>query len=93
MNQTTIMIIVALVLTCLGACTFEDAGAQAADERTPPSCVACHQGERSFVGREADQLAEQIKAIRDATLRHPPLGLADSSDAAIEELAKELSSE
>lgn len=54
------------------------------------ACGACHQGKRSFSGQDAEVLAAQIRSILDGELKHPPLRLDDSSEAAIEELAAEL---
>lgn len=53
-------------------------------------CVTCHQGKRSFEGRDAEELAARIHALLRGEVRHPPLGLDDVSDAAIEQLAAEL---
>lgn len=55
-----------------------------------PGCAGCHQGKRSLAGGDAAELAGKIRRIRDGEIRHPPLGLDDDSDAAIDELAAEL---
>lgn len=56
----------------------------------PAGCSACHQGKRSFAGRDVQELAAAIRAIRDGQLKHPALGLGDDSDAAIDALAEQL---
>ncbi|MCB1844510.1 MAG: hypothetical protein KDI09_16230, partial [Halioglobus sp.] len=53
-------------------------------------CIACHQGARSFEGRDVDELAQRIHAVLQGEVRHPPLVLGDTSNEAIEQLAAEL---
>ena len=60
---------------------------------TAAACLACHTGTRSFAGREAAAVAEQIRLVRDGKIAHPPLTLDDTSDEALEALAAELVSE
>ena len=54
------------------------------------TCLACHRGERSLVGEDADEVAAQIRAILDGDVMHAPLGLDDRSDEAIAALAAAL---
>lgn len=67
------------------------AGEVAAAAGATASCNACHQGKRSFTGRDAEALAAAIRSIRDGELKHPALGLSDDSDVAIAALAAKLS--
>ena len=66
----------------------DDAGKPAAD-----ACTSCHQGARSFKGRDSDKLAAGIRALLDGKLAHPPVALEDTSDEALAELAMQLTRE
>lgn len=57
------------------------------------ACTSCHQGSRSFEGRDSDELAAGIRALLDGKLAHPPVSLDDTSDEALAELAKQLTGE
>ena len=89
MKNPIIPILVAGLSAGLAGCGAEVSAAG----DTAAACVKCHTGPRSFVGREAEALAEQIRRVRDGEVGHPPLGLDDDSDAAIEALAADLVSE
>lgn len=93
MSNVTTIVMTATTLGMLSGCNTESSDVHAAEIGPPSSCVACHQGELGFAGRDEKVLAEQIKAIRDAKKKHAPLALVDSSDVAIEKLAMELISE
>lgn len=91
----------ALAVTGLFAC---DAGAgpgqatAAAAESTaaaPPateSCLTCHAGPMGFAGKDSDAIAASLRDIVSGARGHPPLGLQDTSDAALEALAERLTS-
>ncbi len=50
------------------------------------ACLKCHEGEYSLSMTAVSQLTEQIKAIRDGTVEHPP-GIKGMTDVQIEAVA------
>ena len=89
MKNPIIAILVAGLAAGLAGCGADVSAASDA----AAACAKCHTGPRSLAGREAEALADQIRRIRDGDVRHPPLGLDDDSDEAIEALAAELAAE
>ena len=87
-----LVVFVLPVCALLAGCRDSAYGGAQASTGVASSCVGCHQGKRSFSGRDAQELAEAIRAIRDGKVRHPALGLPDDSDAAIDAVAEELAS-
>lgn len=84
---------IVLPLFAAAACNADTAEplASAAARPAPAStCLACHQGARSFAGQDAAAVAAKIRAILDGDVMHPPLGLDDRSDEAIAALAEAL---
>lgn len=89
MKYPIIPVLVAGLATGLAGCGADVSAASDA----AAACMQCHTGPRSLAGRDADTLAGQIRSIRDGEVRHPPLGLDDDSDDAIEALAATLAAE
>ncbi len=91
MISKTKYLLAPLTLLIFAGCNAEGVATPLADTGAKPStCLGCHQGNMSFSGRDAQALAETIKAIRDGERAHPPLALDDDSDKAIEALAADL---
>lgn len=93
--KTLKLTILAPLLAAAAACNADTAELQvtAAETRSAAAdttCVACHRGERSFAGEDADELAARIRAILDGDVMHPPLGLEDTSEEAVAALAEAL---
>jgi cytochrome c553 len=85
------------VLVLASACNSEPEALQASAAAGPAAkpaaastCLACHQGERSLAGQDADEVAANIRAILDGEIMHAPLGLDDRSDEAIAAIAAAL---
>jgi hypothetical protein len=79
-----------VVVASLSACFVSGCQESAVASAPAASCSACHQGERSFSGRDVETLAGEIRKIRDGKVKHPPLRLDDSGDAAVYALAERL---
>lgn len=77
-------------ITILALAAAQTPGTAGESPTAAAACGACHQGKRSFAGRDNKQLAAQIHGILDGKIKHPPLSLDDTSDEAIAELAEEL---
>ncbi|ANO50400.1 hypothetical protein [Woeseia oceani] len=79
---------VAIAVFALTALQTRDVVAHS--EPATTSCANCHQGKLSFAGKDSQELAVRIHAVLNGEIRHPPLGLDDVSDAAIQQLAEQL---
>ncbi|MBT8098062.1 MAG: hypothetical protein KJO19_13580 [Woeseia sp.] len=90
MNNRSLLIVGLLFTGLATGCQDSIVEETVAAPATTASCAGCHQGKRSFSGRDAEELADAIRTIRDGELQHPPLGLQDPSDAAVDELAENL---
>lgn len=86
-------LITGMTLTMLFLASCNLAESDAADSSAAASCATCHSGQLGFAGHDATELAGLIREILDGELAHPPLGIDDTSDEAIAELARTLTAE
>lgn len=83
----TTLAIIFLASCNMAASNADDSSADAA------TCAACHSGKRGFAGRDADEIAGLIREIVDGEFAHPPLGIDNTGNEAIAELARRLTTE
>lgn len=81
-----------LAIIFLASCNLAESDVADASAKAG-SCATCHSGNRGFAGRDADEIAGLIHEILDGEFAHPPLGIDDTSDEAIAELARTLTAE
>ena len=69
--------------------------AASAEDREPDvtACRTCHKGPLGLVGNAVTETADALRGIVDGARPHPPVSLSDTSDKALEAIARELVAE
>lgn len=91
------LLLLTILIGCDAGAGTPQAGAAAQAPTTPATpavdaCLTCHAGPMSFAGKDRAEVAQNLKKIVAGSKAHPPLGLSDESDAAIDALADQLTS-